>query len=77
LTGEVADRIYENAAECPVLWTRMNAAFLRFGRQDILILHCIFDEAGKPRLSMNSRPVGGELHLKGIPVRERNRIAPC
>ncbi len=38
-------RIYENAAGCPVLWTGMNGAVLRFGRQDILVLHCIFAEA--------------------------------
>ncbi len=53
---------YENAAECPVLWTGMNAAVLKFDRQDILVLHCIFAEAGKPRLSVKPRLVGGELH---------------
>ena len=40
----------------------MNAVVLRFDRQDILVLHCIFAEAGKPRLSVKPRPVGGELH---------------
>ncbi len=54
---------YENAAECPVLWTGMNAAVLKFDRQDILVLHCIFAEAEKPRLSVKPRLVGGELHL--------------
>ena len=54
--------IYENAAECPVLWTGMNAVVLRFDRQDILVLHCIFAEAGKPRLSVKPRPEGAELH---------------
>ena len=40
----------------------MNAAVLKFDRQDILVLHCIFAEAGKPRLSVKPRLVGGELH---------------
>ncbi|OGP60156.1 MAG: hypothetical protein A2162_02880 [Deltaproteobacteria bacterium RBG_13_52_11b] len=60
---------YENAAECPVLsirpdhgWTGMNAAVFEFDRQDILVLHSIFAEAGKPRLSVKPRLVGGELH---------------
>ena len=48
----------------PFLWTGMNAVVLRFDRQDILVLHCIFAEAGKPRLSVKPRPVGGELHLQ-------------
>ena len=55
--------VYKNAAECPVLWMGMNTAVLRFNRQDILVLHCIFPEAGKPRLSVKSRLVGGELHF--------------
>jgi len=41
----------------------MNAAVLKFDRQDILVLHCIFAEAGKPRLSVKPRLVDGELHL--------------
>ena len=57
--GEV---FYENAAECPVLWTGMNAAVFEFDRQDILVLHSIFAGAGKPRLSVKPRLVGGELH---------------
>ena len=63
---------YENAAECPILWTGMNAAVLKFDRQDILVLHCIFAEAGKPRLSVKPRLVGGELHLRiSLPSLER------
>jgi len=54
---------YKNAAEYPVLWTGMNIAVLKFDRQDILVLHSIFAEAGKPRLSVKPRLVGGELHL--------------
>jgi len=40
----------------------MNAAVFEFDRQDILVLHSIFAEAGKPRLSVKPRLVGGELH---------------
>jgi hypothetical protein len=54
--------IYENAAECPVLWTGMNAAVLKSDRQDILVLPSIFAEAGKPWLFVKPRLVGGELH---------------
>jgi len=31
-------------------------------RPDILVQHRIFAEAGKPRLYVKPRPVGGELH---------------
>ena len=41
----------------------MNATVFEFDRQDILVLHSIFAEAGKPRLSVKPRLVGGELHL--------------
>ena len=65
---------YENAAECPVLsirpdhgWTGMNAAVFEFDRQDILVLPSIFAEAGKPRLSVKPRLVGGVLHWKVFP----------
>jgi hypothetical protein len=40
----------------------MNAAVLICDRQDILVLQSIFAEAGKPRLSVKPRHVGGELH---------------
>jgi len=53
---------HENAAECPVLWTEMNAAVFEFDRQDILVLPSIFAESGKPRLSVKPRLVGGVLH---------------
>jgi len=46
----------------------MNAAFLRFDRQDILVLHCIFDEAGKPRLSVKPRPWRREVSLQFIKI---------
>ncbi|OGP65946.1 MAG: hypothetical protein A2170_02775 [Deltaproteobacteria bacterium RBG_13_53_10] len=42
----------------------MNAAVFEFDRQDILVLHSIFAEAGKPRLSVKPRLVGGELHCR-------------
>ena len=59
--------IYENAAECPILWTGMNAAVFEFDRQDILVLHSIFGEAGKPRLSVKPRLQGGVLHYETRP----------
>jgi len=37
---------------------------IKTDRQDILVLYRIFAEAGKPRLSVKPRPLGGELHLK-------------
>jgi hypothetical protein len=38
----------------------------KFDRQDILVLLSIFAEAGKPRLSVKPRPVGGELHCGNL-----------
>jgi hypothetical protein len=43
----------------------MNAAVLRYDRQSRqggIVLQSIFAEAGKPRLSVKPRHVGGELH---------------
>jgi len=37
-----------------------------FDRQDILVLPIIFAEAGKPRLSVKPRLVGGELHFRHL-----------
>jgi len=41
----------------------MNAAVLKSYREDILVLHSIFAEAGMPWLSVKPRLVGGELHF--------------
>jgi len=49
----------------------MNEANIKFDRRDILVLQCIFAEAGKPRLSVKPRPVGGELHLRFLQVYQK------
>jgi hypothetical protein len=66
--------VYENAAECPALsirpgrgWIGVSAAVLKFDNQDILVLHGIFAEAGKPRLPVKPPLVGGELHCDFLP----------
>jgi hypothetical protein len=58
---------YENAAECPALWTGMNAAVSKnaIGRT-FLSGSCIFAETRKSRLSVKPRPVGEVLHSPGM-----------
>ena len=52
--------------------------FLKFDRQSRqggIVLHCIFAEAGKPRLSVKPRPVGGaSLRCSDVNFREESLV---
>jgi hypothetical protein len=64
---------YENAAECPACLSRFNGVdgdecsdvTNPIGRT-FLSGKRIFAETGKSRLSVKSRPVGGELHFRRL-----------